>query len=203
MSCPIHDRCTCYGSSLQYTATMTTAATPSGSSQFAPQTNNIFVGYEWAAPLVTTTSAGWYPLESLMIQSPTSHSGQDTLLHSDSHCLHNAHEASSHRNPYHREPHGYEREQKQVPLRPREQVRFPHSSVFHPGLIPKLACSRAPVSYTVHSRLFSNGLAQQLLGTIGATLSSSSKWHGIWLCELRRTLAIRIRREPRPIDTIR
>jgi len=124
MSCPIHDRCTCYGAPLQYTATMTTTAASTNSSQFAPQTNNIFVGYEWAAPLVATTSAAWYPLESLMIQPPTLHPGQDALSQSGNHRLDNAHEALSFRNMYHQESHGYEREQKPA-LRSREQVRFP------------------------------------------------------------------------------
>jgi hypothetical protein len=123
MSCPIHDPCTCYGAPLQYTATMATTPASTNSSQFAPQTNNIFLGYEWATPLVATTSAAWYPLD-LMIQPPTLHSGPDTHLQSGSHRLDNAHEASSLRNMYHQESHGYEREQK-LALRSREQVRFP------------------------------------------------------------------------------
>ena len=62
-----------------------------------------------------------------MIQPPTLHSGQDTLLQSGSHRLENAHEASSYRNMYHQESHGYERERKQA-LRSREQVRSAHRS---------------------------------------------------------------------------
>jgi|SRR5580693_3679006 hypothetical protein len=123
MSFPIHDRCTCYGAFLQCTATMTTTPASTNSSQFVPQTNNVFVGHEWPAPLVATTSAAWYPLD-LMIQPPTLHSGQDTHLQSGSHRLDNAHEASSFRNMYHQESHGYERERKEA-LRSREQVRFP------------------------------------------------------------------------------
>jgi hypothetical protein len=181
MSCLIHDRCTCYGAPLQYTATMTTTPASMNSSQFAPQTNNIFVGYEWAAPLVASTSAAWYPLE--FIQPPTLHSGQDTLLQSGSHRLDNAHEASSFRNVYHQESHGYEREQKQA-LRSREQVRFPsHPSVLvllRSGLTPNLARSAASVSNAIHPGLLSGGLARQLLRTISAALSNSSKWR---LCE--------------------
>jgi hypothetical protein len=128
MSCPVHDRCTCYGASLQYTATMATSTASPSSSQFAPQTNNILVGYEWTAPVVTATSSSWYPLESLMIQPPTLQSGQDTLLQSDSYRLDNGHEASSLHNTYHRESHSYEREQK-LALRSREQVRFPRSLI--------------------------------------------------------------------------
>lgn len=108
MSCPIHDRCTCYAASLHYTASLATTTT---SSQLLPQTNNILVGYEWAAPMVPT-STPWYPFESVLIQPPTSRSGQEI---SGTVPLHN---------PYHPEPRVYEREQKPAPPS-REQVRFP------------------------------------------------------------------------------
>ncbi|KAI0278558.1 hypothetical protein BGY98DRAFT_973348 [Russula aff. rugulosa BPL654] len=108
MSCPIHDRCTCYAASLHYTASLTTA-----SSQLVPQTSNILVGYEWAAPLVPT-STPWYPFESVLIQSPTSRSGQEF---SGSVPLHNS---------YHPEHCVYEREQKTV-LPSREQFATQHA----------------------------------------------------------------------------
>jgi len=109
MSCPIHDRCTCYAASLHYTASL---ATTTASSQLVPQTNNILVGYEWAAPLVPT-STPWYPSESVLIQPPTTtRLGQEI---SGTVPLHNS---------YHPEPRIYEHEQKSVPLS-REQVRFP------------------------------------------------------------------------------
>jgi hypothetical protein len=108
MSCPIHDRCTCYAASLHYTAPL---ATTTASSQLVPQTNNILVGYEWAAPLVPT-STPWYPFESVLIQPPTTRSGQET---SGTVPLHNS---------YYPEPRVYEREQKPAPPS-REQVRFP------------------------------------------------------------------------------
>ena len=108
MSCPIHDRCTCYAASLHYTASL---ATTTASSQLVPQTNNILVGYEWAAPL-TPTSTPWYPFESVLIQPPTSRSGQEI---SGTVPLHDS---------YHSEPRVYEREQKPAPPS-REQVRFP------------------------------------------------------------------------------
>lgn len=126
MSCTIHDRCTCYGASLQYTASMATA-TSTGSSQFAPQANNIFIGYEWAAPLVTTSSA-WYPLESVIIQPPTSHAGQD-MLQSECHPGRlgtNTHEAPPLHNPSYRESCVHERGLKQAPSF-RDQVRLPIS----------------------------------------------------------------------------
>jgi hypothetical protein len=118
MSCPIHDRCTCYGASLQYAASLTTTTTDS--SQFPPQTNNIFVGYEWAAPLVAT-SATWSPLESMVIQPPMSHSGRETLQS----------DRSRHENAYgtlpvhnvHRRPHVRQLEQKSGPPS-REQVHL-------------------------------------------------------------------------------
>jgi hypothetical protein len=116
MSCPIHDRCTCYAASLHYTASL---ATTTASSQLVPQTNNILVGYEWAAPLVPT-STPWYPFESVLIQPPTTRSGQEI---SGTVPLHNS---------YHPEPRVYEREQKPSPLS-REQVRFPFLH-FVPGL---------------------------------------------------------------------
>lgn len=104
MSCPIHDRCTCYAASLNYTASL---ATSTASSQLAPQTNNILVGYEWAAPLASTSSP-WYPFESVLIQPPTSRSGQEMF---GTMPLHNS------------EPRVYEREQKPAPTS-REQVCF-------------------------------------------------------------------------------
>jgi hypothetical protein len=108
MSCPIHDRCTCYAASLHYTASL---ATTTASSQLVPQTNNILVGYECAAPLVPT-STPWYPFESVLIQPPTLCSGQEI---SGTVPLHDS---------YHPEPRVYEREQKPAPPS-REQVRFP------------------------------------------------------------------------------
>jgi hypothetical protein len=107
MSCPIHDRCTCYAASLHYTASL---ATTTASSQLVPQTNNILVGYEWATPLVPTPTP-WYPFESVLIQPPTSRSGQEF---SGTVPLHDS---------YHPEPRVYEREQKPAPPS-REQVRF-------------------------------------------------------------------------------
>ena len=108
MSCPIHDRCTCYAASLHYTGSLTTT---NASSQLIPQTNNILVGYEWAAPLVPT-STPWYPFESVLIQPSTSCSGQEI---SGAMPLHS---------PYRPESRIYEREQKPAPPS-REQVRFP------------------------------------------------------------------------------
>ncbi|KAN0124190.1 hypothetical protein V8E52_001839 [Russula decolorans] len=99
MSCPIHDRCTCYAASLHYTASL---ATTTASSQLVPQTNNILVGYECAAPLVPT-STPWYPFESVLIQPPTLCSGQEI---SGTVPLHDS---------YHPEPRVYEREQKPAP----------------------------------------------------------------------------------------
>lgn len=109
MSCPIHDRCTCYAASLHYTASLTTTT---ASSQPVPQTNNILVGYEWAAPLVPTSTPSWYPFESVLIQPPTLRSGQEI---SGPLPLHNS---------YHPESRVYEREQKPTPPS-RELVRFP------------------------------------------------------------------------------
>ncbi|KAH9953151.1 hypothetical protein BC827DRAFT_1284015, partial [Russula dissimulans] len=77
MSCPIHDHCTCYSTSLPYMVPMTAP----GSSHLASHMNNIFVGYEWAAPLVMTSTA-WYSLESAVMQPPTSHSGQELRVFS-------------------------------------------------------------------------------------------------------------------------
>ena len=123
MSCPIHDRCTCYGASLQYTTSMTTGSTSMGSPQSVPQTNNILLGYEWAAPLVTS-SAAWCPLEPVIIQPPTLRSGQE-MIQSDRYRLGNLHEASPlHHSAYHRESRVHDREQKQASSF-REQVRFP------------------------------------------------------------------------------
>jgi len=109
MSCLIHDRCTCHwhAASLQYTASLTTTA----ASRFDPQTNNIFVSNEWASPFVPT-STPWYPFESVLIQPPTSRSGQEI---SGTVPFHNS---------YHPEPRAYEREQKPAPTS-RERVRFP------------------------------------------------------------------------------
>lgn len=109
MSCPIHDRCTCYAASLHYTASLSSTT---ASSQLVPQTNNILVGYEWAAPLVPT-STPWYPFESVLIQPPASRSGQEisgTVPFHDS---------------YHPEPGVYEREQKPAPPS-REQFATQH-----------------------------------------------------------------------------
>ena len=143
MSCPIHDRCTCYAASLHYTASLTTST---GSSQLVPQANNIFVGYEWGAPLVPTSSA-WYPFESVLIQPPTSHSAGNT------------HETMSLHNPYHPEPRVYEREQK-LASPSREQVCFPFS--YTPSwTYPHLVCNPVPISYTVHSGGFSKDHPQQ------------------------------------------
>lgn len=108
MSCPIHDRCTCYAASLHYTAPL---ATTTASSQLVPPTNNILVGYEWAAPLAPT-STPWYPFESVLIQPPTSVSGHEI---SGTVPLHDS---------YYPEPRVYERERKPAPPS-REQVRFP------------------------------------------------------------------------------
>jgi hypothetical protein len=122
MSCPIHDRCTCYGAPLQYTTSMTTGSTSMGSPHSVPQTNNILLGYEWAAPLVTS-SAAWYPVEPVIIQPPTLHSGQE-IIQSDRYRLGNMHEASPLHSAYHRESRVHHREQKQASSF-REQVRFP------------------------------------------------------------------------------
>lgn len=154
MSCPIHDRCTCYGTSLQYTTTST------GSSQFPPQTNNIFVGYEWATPLVTT-SAAWYPLESVIIQPPTSHSGQE-ILQPDRYSLGSRHEALSLHNAYHREPRPDENGEQKLAHPTRGQVHFPVSNTSSLAYA-KLACSTTLVPHTVHPGSFSNGHAQQSL----------------------------------------
>ena len=115
MSCPIHDRCTCYS---QYTASV--ISTSMSSPQFVPQTNNILVGYEWAAPLVTS-SATWCPLESVIIQPPTLRSGQE-ILQSDCPRLGNIHEASPLHSAYRRESRVHDREQKQASFR--EPVRL-------------------------------------------------------------------------------
>jgi len=156
MSCPIHDRCTCYGS-LQYTASVT--STSMGSPQFAPQTNNIFVGYEWTTPLVTP-SAAWCPLEPVIIQPPTLRSGQETLQ-SDRHRLGNMHEALPLHSAYHRESR-VDREQKQASLR--EQVRLPRPHILLRAYA-KLACNPTSVSHTIHSGCFSHGHAQQHIAT--------------------------------------
>ena len=158
MSCPIHDRCTCYGASLQYTASV--ASTSMDSPQFAPQTNNIFVGYEWATPLVTP-SAPWCPLESVIIQPPTLRSGQETLQ-SDCHRLGNMHEASPLHSAYHGESRVHDREQKQASFR--EQVRLPRPHIpLH--AYAKLARNSTSVSHTIHPRCFSHGHAQQRIAT--------------------------------------
>src|ERR1700679_3508544 len=115
MSCPIHDRCTCYAASLHYTASL---ATTTASSQLIPPTNNILVGYEWAAPLVPT-STPWYPFESILIQPPMSRSGHKV---SGTVPLHDS---------YH--PDVYERERKPAPPS-HQQVRFPSSLHSVPGL---------------------------------------------------------------------
>jgi hypothetical protein len=91
-----------------------------GSPQFVPQTNNILLGYEWGAPLVTS-SAAW-SLEPVIIQPPTLRSGQE-IIQSDYYRLGNMHEAPPLHSAYHREPRVRDREQKQASLR--EQVRFP------------------------------------------------------------------------------
>ena len=144
MSCPIHDRCTCYAASLQglhYTASLTTST---GSSQL-PQSNNIFVGYEWAAPLVSTPAA-WYPLESVIIQPSTSYSGG------------NSHGAMPLHNSYCPEPLVYEREQKLAPSR--EQVCFTFSHTPFQAY-PKLVCNSTHVSFTVCPGGLSNDHPQQ------------------------------------------
>jgi hypothetical protein len=118
MSCPIHDRCTCYP---QYTASVT--STSMGSPQFA-QTNNILVGYEWAAPLVTS-SAAWCPLESVIIQPPTLCSGQE-ILQSDCLRLGNIHEALPLHSAYRRESRVHDRGQKQASFREPVRLSRPH-----------------------------------------------------------------------------
>jgi hypothetical protein len=154
MSCPIHDRCTCYATSLHYTASLSTST---GSSQL-PQASNIFVGYEWAAPMVPT-SAAWYPLDSVILQPQTSHSAGNT---SGTMPLHSS---------YYPEPHVYEREQKVASSH--EQVCFPFS--YTPSLAyPKLVRSSTSISYTVHPGGISNGHPQQSPRNAGP---SSSKWH--------------------------
>jgi hypothetical protein len=95
--------------------------TAPGSSHLASHVNNIFVGYEWAAPLVTT-SAAWYSLESAVIQPPTSYSGQE-VLQSDRYRHGDTHGTLPLHNAYQREPRAHEREQKPAAC---EQVRFLH-----------------------------------------------------------------------------
>src|SRR6266404_4921273 len=74
MSCPTHDCCTCYRTSLQYTTSITTAT---GSSQVAPQSSNLFFGYEWATPLVAASTAPWHTIDPVSVNSSTSYSASD------------------------------------------------------------------------------------------------------------------------------
>ncbi len=152
MSCPIHDRCTCYAASLHCAASLTTTT---ASSQLVPQTNNILVGYEWAPPFNTTTMP-WYPFESVLIQPPMPRSGQEI---SGTVAFHNSH---------HPEPRVDEREQKPFPSH--EQVRFP--SCTPPQAYPKLVCDSTSASYTIHPGRYPNVYAQQSLRYAS---SSSSK----------------------------
>jgi hypothetical protein len=153
MACQIHDPCnsSCYAASLHYMASLTTTA----SLQLVPQTDNILVGYEWASPLVPT-STPWYPFESELIQFPTSHLGQES---SGTVPLHN---------PYHPEPRAYEREQKPAPPF-RERVRTPtlHSFQAH----TKIVCNSTAVSYTVHPGCYPNDHAQQSLRNASSSSS--------------------------------
>ncbi|KAH9991496.1 hypothetical protein BJV77DRAFT_1159546 [Russula vinacea] len=117
MSCPIHDRCTCYATSLHYTASLSTST---GSSQL-PQASNIFVGYEWAAPMVPT-SAAWYPLDSVILQPQTSHSAGNT---SGTMPLHSS---------YYPEPHVYEREQKVASSHEQFAAQHPYPTPYIQGV---------------------------------------------------------------------
>ena len=154
MSCPTHDRCTCYSTSLHYTASLSTST---GSSQLIPQANNIFVGYEWAAPMVPT-SAAWYPLDSVILQPPTSHSEGNM---SGTMPLHGS---------YYPEHRVYEREQKMAASH--EQVCFPFSYTLSRAY-PKLVRNSTSVSYSVHPGGIPNGHSQQ---SPRNARSSSSKW---------------------------
>ena len=117
MSCPIHDRCACCSSSLQYATSITT-----GSSQFAPQPGNIVFGYEWAAPLVATSGGQWHTTVDPVTFHPSStlYSGQD--LSQPDYCRsRTSFETMPHHHTYHRETRAHPYEQKQA-LPSREQV---------------------------------------------------------------------------------
>jgi hypothetical protein len=119
MSCPIHwnGSCTCYNASLQYTTSITTTT---ASSPFGPQAGNIFVGYELATPLVTTSGA-WHPVESVVIQPSTPCSEQGSSQ-PDCYRLANMYETWPLHPGYRRESRVHEQEQKLAPFS-REQVR--------------------------------------------------------------------------------
>ena len=119
MSCPIHDRCACCSSSLQYATSITT-----GSSQFAPQPGNIVFGYEWAAPLVATSGGQWHTTVDPVTFHPSStlYSGQD-LSQPDYYRSRTSFETMPHHHAYHRETRAHLHEQKQA-FPSREQVRI-------------------------------------------------------------------------------
>ena len=79
MSCPIHNHCTGYAASLPCNTSMVRPSTTTiffPSLELIPQANNIFVGYEWGAPLAPSPIAcpsQWYPFD--VQHHPTSHSG--------------------------------------------------------------------------------------------------------------------------------
>ncbi|KAN0131042.1 hypothetical protein V8E53_011175 [Lactarius tabidus] len=118
MSCPIHDRCTCFGASPQYTPSITS------SSQFAPQSGNIVFGYEWSAPLVTSSGGPWHTAvdPGTFRPSPTLYSGQD-LSQPDYYHSRNSFETMPPQHTYYRESRAHPREQKQA-LPSREQPQY-------------------------------------------------------------------------------
>jgi hypothetical protein len=118
MSCPIHDRCTCCSTSLQYAAAITTTT---GSSQFFPQSSNILFGYEWAPPLVATPGGAWHTVDPVTLHpSSTSYPGLD-LPQPDCYRPRNTYETMPSHHTYHREPLAHPYEQKKA-LPSREQV---------------------------------------------------------------------------------
>ena len=120
MSCPIHDRCACCSTSLQYAASITTTT---GSSQFAPQSGNIVFGYEWGAPLVTASGGPWHTVDPVTFRpASTLYSGQD-LSQPDRYRARNSYETMPLHHTYHRETRAHPHEQKQA-LSSREQVRI-------------------------------------------------------------------------------
>ena len=116
MSCLIHDRCTCCSTSLQYTASITSP------SQFAPQSGDIVLGYEWAAPLVSTPGGPWHTTVDPGTFRPSSslYSGQD--LSQQAYCpSRNSFETMPPHHTHYLESLAHAHEQKQA-LPPREQV---------------------------------------------------------------------------------
>ena len=111
MSCPIHDRCTCCSTSLQYTSSISTTAT----SQFAPQPCNTFFGYDYAAPLVAAPGGPWNTVDPVtLLPSSSPYAGQ-YLPQSDCYRPRNTYETVPLHLMYRREFRANSHEQKPLP----------------------------------------------------------------------------------------